>query len=200
MPSIRFQIFILILTLALTGSACTQVGKDVGRLDNDGTTASEYPSLPAAIYDTKYEGVDGQVVSLANEKGKVVLLNLWATWCGPCLEEMPALVEMQEKHHSAGFEIIGLNTEYASMEEDGTTIDQLKPMVEAMIREQELNYRNVWVPDGVFDEFVRISKLPGIPQSFLLDRQGRLRAVFAGGGERNISKMRDAVDKLMAEN
>jgi len=200
MPSIRFQIFILILTLALTGSACTQVRKDVGRLGNDGTTASEYPSLPAAIYDTKYESVDGQVVSLANEKGKVVLLNLWATWCGPCLEEMPALVEMQEKHHSAGFEIIGLNTEYASMEEDGTTIDQLKPMVEAMIREQELNYRNVWVPDGVFDEFVRISKLPGIPQSFLLDRQGRLRAVFAGGGERNISKMRDAVDKLMAEN
>ena len=76
MPSIRFQIFILILTLALTGSACTQVGKDVGRLDNDGATASEYPALPAAIYDTKYEGVDGQVVSLANEKGKVVLLKI----------------------------------------------------------------------------------------------------------------------------
>lgn len=122
-------------------------------------------------------------------KGKVLLLNMWATWCGPCRGEMPALVKMQDEHRDKGFEIIGLNTD------DGDT----KEMVEEFAKELNLNYTLVWAPTEMQNGLLKISNFNGIPQSFIVDRDGNLRGVFRGGGKPEVKKMEELVAKVVAE-
>ena len=63
------------------------------------------------------KSVDGKTVSLADYKGKAVLLNFWATWCGPCKLEMPWLIEMQKKYASQGFTVLGISEDDSSTKE-----------------------------------------------------------------------------------
>ena len=133
-------------------------------------------------------GLDGSVYTINDKLGKVVLLNLWATWCGPCRSEMPALVKMQEVHGPKGFEVIGLNTD----EEDVQLINEFAA-------ELKLNYPIAYADTKLQSSLVKISKFPGIPQSFLLDREGRLRGVFRGANPADIRKMEEVVAKVVNE-
>ena len=79
--------------------------------------ASTYPPIPSAVAESELKGLDGTTFKVKEKKGKVVLLNMWATWCGPCRAEMPALVRMQDAHRDQEFEVIGLNTDDESVDE-----------------------------------------------------------------------------------
>jgi thiol-disulfide isomerase/thioredoxin len=149
---------------------------------------SEYPALPEKVAQADMATLDGSTSKIADLKGKVLLLNLWATWCGFCREEMPVLVQMQDEHRDQGFEIIGVNI-------DDETLDQVSQFAEKM----KLNYRLVWADSKLTNEFLKISKFGGIPQSFLVDREGRLRGVFTGADPRNLKKMQSLVAKLVSE-
>lgn len=151
------------------------------------TADSKFPPAPAAVMTANVKLVDGGTVKFENQSGKVLLLNLWATWCGPCRQEMPDLIEMQNKYGDQGFEIVGLNT-------DDETPEQVKPFVEEM----KLNYKIGWANAEMMKEFMGISGVAAIPQSFLIDRNGRLRGAFVGGGSA-LEKMKVSVEKLMAE-
>lgn len=155
--------------------------------NNSPATDSKFPPAPAAVMTTDVKLVDGGTVKFENESGKVLLLNLWATWCGPCRQEMPDLIEMQNKYGDQGFEIVGLNT-------DDETPEQIKPFVEEM----KLNYKVGWAKEEMTKELMRISGVAAIPQSFLIDRNGRLRGVFVGGGSA-LEKLKDSVEKVMSE-
>jgi thiol-disulfide isomerase/thioredoxin len=147
-----------------------------------------YPPAPAALAQADVKRLDGTIYKLADKKGKVVLVNLWATWCGPCIGEMPHLVEMQEKYKDKGFEVIGLDTD-----------DESKEDIEAFAAKQKLNYELGWADGKLMSEFVKLSKLQGIPQSILLNREGQLTGVFTGGGPKTIAKMKETVEKIMSE-
>lgn len=150
---------------------------------------SDFPALAEKAATAEMKHVDGSTSTVADYKGKVLLLNMWATWCGPCRAEMPALVKMQDEHRDKGFEIIGLNTD------DGDT----KEMIEKFAKEMNLNYKLVWAPTEQQAALLKISNFDGIPQSFVVDRDGKLRGVFRGGGKSEVQKMEELVAKVVNE-
>jgi thiol-disulfide isomerase/thioredoxin len=197
-----FSSFALFVVLAIVFSSLTGCGGSNGATNepvsnagsstntNGGSTKkSDYPALASAVAQSDMKNLDGSTSKVADRKGKVLLLNMWATWCGPCRGEMPALVKMQDEHRDKGFEIIGLNTD------DGDT----KEMIDEFAAELKLNYTLVWADTAMQNGLLKISNFNGIPQSFLIDRDGNLRGVFKGGGKSEVRKMEELVAKLVAE-
>ena len=130
--------------------------------------------------------LDGSTSTVAQRKGKVVLVNMWATWCGPCREEMPELIKMQNEHGPKGFEVVGLNVD-----------DEPEDMVRDFVNEMNLNYTITWGNEDMIKAMMRLSRSEAIPQSFLIDRDGNLRGVFRGAGPREIAKMKENVAKVV---
>jgi thiol-disulfide isomerase/thioredoxin len=151
--------------------------------------STDYPALPEAISKAEYRGLGGKTIKLEDYKGKVVLVNLWATWCSPCRDEMPHLVELQDKYKGNGFEIIGLNVEQEDTE----------AKVQRFAEQMHLNYTLGWVDDQGKREFVKISRFDAIPQSFLINRKGQIVGVFLGGGGRTIVEMKSVVKKVVED-
>lgn len=149
---------------------------------------SEYPPVSQAIMQADLKSPDGTTFKLEDYKGKVVVVNFWATWCGPCKAEMPELVRLREENKEKGFEIIGVNSD---PEDD---LAAIKTFGEKM----KLTYKIAQGDEEFFEQFLKISKFPGIPQSFLIDREGRLNGVFVGGSPSTLVKLKDGVGKLMA--
>jgi thiol-disulfide isomerase/thioredoxin len=150
--------------------------------------SSEYPALPSAVAQADLKNLDGSTFKVTDKKGKVVLLNMWATWCGPCRGEMPSLIALQDKHRDKGFEILGLDTDDEKVEDINRFAEDMK-----------LNYTLVWADSETQNALVNISKFGGIPQSFLVDRDGHLRGVFKGGGKSEVQKLSDLVDSVVNE-
>ncbi|HEY1422405.1 MAG TPA: TlpA disulfide reductase family protein, partial [Candidatus Acidoferrum sp.] len=114
---------------------------------------------PDAAPAFELKDLDGKPVSLAEAKGKIVLLNFWATWCGPCRAEIPDLVDLQ-KRYADKFEIIALATDEDDADE-----------VRRFVREAGINYRVAMTSDEIRRDYGGISALP---TSFVLDEQGRI--------------------------
>lgn len=108
----------------------------------------------------------GADVKLSGYKGKIVLLNFWATWCGPCKAEIPWFVEFESKYKDAGFAVLGV-----SMDEDGWK--SVRPYVE----EKRMTYR-VMIGDGAFAG--KYGGVESLPETLLIDREGRVAAKHVG--------------------
>ena len=193
---VLFVVFAIAFSaLANCGGSSSNVATGTNGTTTQGTpevakekTPSEYPPLVTSVAQADIKNLDGSPFKIADKKGKVVLLNMWATWCGPCRGEMPALVKLQNEYGNKGFEVIGLNT-------DDEGADQIKQFAEQM----NLNYTLAWVDTKTQVELLKISKFQGIPQSFLIDRDGYLRGVFTGGGASTIQKLDELVPKVVSE-
>ena len=193
---IKYLTTFLLLTLAISAfNACSKSTADnaadttVENNDNSAKNTEnnkDYPAAPKAIVTNDLKSLDGKDFKLEDLKGDVLLVNLWATWCVPCIQEMPELVKLQEKYGDQGFKVIGLNSD----EED-------EAKVKNFVEKQNLNYKIGWADREVVGEFIKISKLPGIPQTLLIDREGRMKGMFRGGGRDNVEKMIELVDKEM---
>jgi len=135
------------------------------------TTASQARSVKP---DTQRKGApdftlkdaEGRTVKLTDYKGKVVLLNFWATWCSPCAREIPWFVDLENQYKAKGFAIVGV-----SLDEDGW--DVVKPYVGKM----KINYRVLLGNDMVAQQYGGVENLP---TSFMLDRNGRIASVHVG--------------------
>lgn len=102
---------------------------------------------------------NGAKVKLADYRGKVVLLNFWATWCGPCQVEIPWFKDFEQQYKSRGFEVLGV-----SMDEDGWAA------VKPYIAEHKLNYRILLGNDTVGQLY---GGLDALPTTFMIDREGK---------------------------
>jgi thiol-disulfide isomerase/thioredoxin len=137
----------------------------------------DHPNAPAI----SLTDIEGKRLDLADYKGKVVVLNFWATWCGPCRIEIPGLMEMQNKYAHQGFSVIGISVD----DESGSVVEFYK--------EFGMNY-----PVAVGNQ--RIGELYGgifgLPTTFLIGRDGRIYAKHTGAT--NPAVIEDEVQQLLA--
>ena len=115
---------------------------------------------PKPVGDIEFVDAEGTPLSLADWKGRVVLVNLWATWCGPCREEMPALAELQRQLGSEDFEVVAI-----SLDRQGAEV--AKPFLEDVGADALELYLDP--STKVLAEFRAV----GLPASMLIDRSGR---------------------------
>jgi peroxiredoxin len=113
---------------------------------------------PAANFTLR--DANGATVKLSDYRGKVVLLNFWATWCGPCTLEIPWFIEFEQQYKTQGFAVVGV-----SMDEDGW--NAIKPYVTA----HKMNYRVLLGDDSVSQLYGGVDSLP---TTFIIDREGRV--------------------------
>ena len=149
-------------------------GAGAGFHKNDNPTARPSQVTQASADNTSFKpapdfglkDLAGKMVNLADFKGKVVIINFWATWCGPCRAEIPSLIKLRDQYHGRGLEIIGI-----SLDEDGP-----KPVVE-FVEKYKINYPIVI---GSLTEVNAYGPFDAIPTTFIVDRQGKIRSQHLG--------------------
>ncbi|MCI0524237.1 MAG: TlpA family protein disulfide reductase [Acidobacteria bacterium] len=144
--------------------------------------------LPASLIQANLSLLDGKKKKLADYAGKVLVVNLWATWCGPCRQEMPHLIRIAKEYKSKGVEILGLTTE--------DPVDDAE-VVKDFSRQFKINY-----PIGWADEQVRSGLTQGrgvIPQTFIIGRDGKIRKHFVGfSAPISVPQMKAALDEAVS--
>ncbi|MGA0112183.1 MAG: peroxiredoxin family protein [Chthoniobacterales bacterium] len=124
-----------------------------------GLATMEMRSKPLELVFT---ATDGRKVDLAELRGKVVLIDFWATWCPPCVEEVPGVVEASEKFKDRGFEIVGIS------------LDQDKAALEKFIAENKMTWPQFFDGKGWDNELAKRFNIQSVPTMWLLDREGKL--------------------------
>jgi thiol-disulfide isomerase/thioredoxin len=159
----------LALGAALIGASAFFILRDVSPQNELSTVPVQvnFPSPELTLSD-----IQGVSHSLSDYRGQVVLVNLWATWCPPCKEEMPALQAFYEKHQKNGFMIIAVN--------DGDpTADVLQ-----FVKDYGLTFP-VWL-DPTYLATEQAFKTLNLPSSFVIDRDGTTRLMWVGGINRTM--------------
>jgi cytochrome c biogenesis protein CcmG/thiol:disulfide interchange protein DsbE len=134
--------------------------------------------------DFALKDVDGRTVHLSDYRGKVVVLDFWATWCGPCRIEIPWFTEFERRDKDRGFAVLGV-----SMDDDGWTA------VKPFLKELNVNYRVMIGDDKTADQYGGVDALP---TTFLIDRDGRIASAHIGLTGRR--EFEDAIEQLLQDN
>jgi peroxiredoxin len=121
----------------------------------------------ALVVGSKFPDFDekdlaGKPLSIANYKGKVVLIDFWATWCGPCVAELPNVMKAYEKHHEKGFEIIGIS------------LDSDKAKLEKFTKEKNMPWQQFFDGGGWKNKLATKYGINSIPATYLLDGEGKI--------------------------
>lgn len=151
----------LVVSMTLFAVSCSRSERPPARSSE---LQPEKQRQPAPNFTLK--DADGKSVKLSDYHGRVVLLNFWATWCGPCKMEIPWFIEFEQKHKDQGFSVLGV-----AMDEDGW--EAVRPYITM----KKVNYRVLLGNDNVGQLYGGIDSLP---TTFLLDREGRVASTHVG--------------------
>ena len=158
-----------LFTLVVTVAASLLLYGSAAAIDN-GAAAPNF-SLP---------DLTGKKVQLIDYRGKVVLLNFWATWCGPCRKEMPLFSKWQSDYGAKGFQVIGVS------------IDEEAAVVKEMLVKRPVTYQ-ILMGDSKFGD--TYGGVQALPVSFLIDAQGRIVAKYQG--EADLAKMEARIKEML---
>ena len=125
---------------------------------------------PGPLPDIRFMDAEKRWLTLADFRGKVILLNLWATWCIPCVREMPSLDRLQERLGSPGFQVVALSIDVSGL-----------PEVERFYKKLELKSLAMYVDKSAASRLAL--KIKGMPTTLLIDRQGREIGRVTGAAE-----------------
>src|SRR6476660_8855585 len=142
--------------------------------------------LPPQVSVAPLKDVNGSSFKLADFFGKVMVVNLWATWCGPCRQEIPELVKVHKEFHSRGVEMVGLSTENP---------DASAEKVRKFIQDFQIDYRIGWAPGEVGATLMQGHD--AIPQTFVISRDGRILKHFRGFSASYTSQLKQALEDAL---
>jgi thiol-disulfide isomerase/thioredoxin len=160
-----------LIAMTLIGLGLASIGIMFFMLwETSSASSQDFSTIPVEVNfpapDLVLTDLNGVPVSLAEFRGKVVLVNLWATWCPPCREEMPTLQAFHEKYRSRGFVLIAVN--------QGEKAPQIRPFVD----EYKLTFP-VWLDEK--SKTSRMFNTMNLPSSYVVDRDGQVRLMWIGG-------------------
>jgi peroxiredoxin len=162
---------LLALAAALAAAAC--VGEAPGV--EVGDRAPEYDALDLA----------GAKVSLADHRGQVVLLNIWATWCGPCRVEMPPIQAAYDRFKDRGFTVLAVSIDAGPGHRE---------KVQDFVQEFEFSFPVLLDPEG---KVSRLFRTVGVPETFVLDREGRIVKRLIGASDWDSKANRALIEELL---
>jgi thiol-disulfide isomerase/thioredoxin len=195
---------VALVALVAASASCELDGASKKRAEAAGTAAagakSPRTNLPmppvATAHDTAaatttprgaWTQLDGRRASLEDFRGQVVVLDFWATYCPPCREEIPHLVLLQKRFGPQGFKVVGLNV---GGEDD-------RPKVPDFVRQYGIQYQLAEPDDQTARLF--LADDDAIPQTFVLDRRGRLVRHFVGYDKDVAAQLEEAVTTALSE-
>ena len=171
--SLRLPLLLALLTLALTG--CQPAGKEELLVKSD---ERYLPMVGKPSPPLKFKALDGREVDLEKLRGKVVLLDFWATWCPPCLEEIPHVRAAYERFHKEGLEIVGIS------------FDADRQRLEDVVKREHIQWPQYFDGGGRDAAPGKDFGIRHWPTLWLLDRNGVIRYISAGAGlERKIAEL-----------
>ena len=144
-----------LLALSVSITACSESPERVSAAQSKPAKGAAKVAPGFALKDS-----DGRTVKLSDYQGKVVLLNFWATWCGPCKFEIPWFIQFEQQYKDRGFAVLGV-----AMDDEGWSV------VRPYITERKINYRILLGNDEVAQKYGGVDSLP---TTFVLDRQGKI--------------------------
>ena len=133
----------------------------------DGLPGGSVPAPPFSL-----DALNGEKIRLLDFRGKVIILDFWATWCAPCQEGIPELNRLQKEYQDQGLVVIGL-----SLDRGGP--DQVR----GFLKQKGAEYLNAMGSEEVFQAYsslLGLGKIQGIPTAFVIDREGRVQKKFVG--------------------
>jgi peroxiredoxin len=128
--------------------------------------------------------VSGEQATLSQYKGQVVLVNFWATWCGPCQQEMPLLEQMYKKYQPAGFTLIGVN------------VDKEASPVKALLARRPVSFPVLLDPANEVSKAYHVDEMPS---SVIIDRKGQIRYIHRGYKPGDENEYQDRIRQLIRE-
>ncbi len=168
-----------VLALLMIGLGLLATGvMSVMLLDQKAASAQDFSTVPAKVNfpapELTLQSLSGETVSLEDYRGKVILVNLWATWCPPCREEMPTLQTFYEKYKQDGFVLVAIDQE------------EPRDVVAPFVNEFGLTFP-VWLDEN-YDAQRKFNTM-NLPSSYVIDRDGIVRLMWIGGiSNRNLEK------------
>lgn len=150
----------------------------------------EYKSLEKLLKGNKspefsYKNIDGKSVSLSDLKGKIVYIDVWATWCGPCIGEIPYLKKMEEDYHGKDIAFVSI-----SVDSERDYDKWVK-----MVKDKELKGYQLFADKSWKSDFVVAYKIKGIPTFILIDKEGKI--ISAGAKRPSSPELRSQLDELL---
>jgi cytochrome c biogenesis protein CcmG/thiol:disulfide interchange protein DsbE len=177
MKVLKFLCFVVVVAaVAASLVACNSKNWFKASAQESGASKGPLPTAP----DATFKDLDGKDVTLASLRGKVVVLNFWATWCEPCQVEIPWMIELQQKNSDKGFTILG-----AAMDDEGKSVVQ--PYVQNTEfgvdgQRMKMNYPIVLGSDDIASKF---GGLIGLPTTVVITRDGKIAKRFIGLANRD---------------
>ena len=161
---------------------------------NTGTIEYKSPlqGKPAPAFSL--EDLSGRKVSLESYRGKALLINFWATWCGPCKIETPWLIQLRDKYASQGFEVLGISSEGDDAKPAGAVWDKDKVAIEKFVHQENVPYPILMGGDSIAQPYGGVDDLP---TSFYVNRKGIV--VAAQMGLTSVSNMEANIRKALSD-
>lgn len=181
------KVAVLLVLVAIAGCKRGEkpLGSSDGRPDPKTTTAATTTGTEVGSSMPEYSAMnlDGTKFDLAGRRGKVVLLNVWATWCGPCRFEIPELQRIHDAYTARGFEVVGVSVDESGIES-----------VRQFVDEQKMRYPVALDPQGQLANLLQTSVLP---TSVLVDRGGKIVWKKYGAILENDQELDEAIQKAL---
>lgn len=168
-----------VVFIAFSSTNAKSDGRAISEKSPDATKKAETAKAPAPEFTLK--DLSGKELKLSDYKGRVVVVNFWATWCGPCRAEIPSFVKLRDRYHDEGLEIIGISLDEGDQEAVAGFAERFK-----------INYPIVM---GTMETVEAYGPMNAIPTTFVIDRQGQVRSRHLG--MMSFSEVEDAIKTLL---